>query len=90
MVTVYVLLSLKDNASYVGMALNALIRLKEHNIGKNKYTKGHLPWKIIYTEEHPDWKTARVREKYLKPTAGKKWLQKYFDEHGGITGSLSA
>jgi predicted GIY-YIG superfamily endonuclease len=90
MVTVYVLISLKDNTSYVGMALNALTRLKEHNAGKNKYTKGHLPWKIIYTEEHQDWKTARIREKYLKSTAGKKWLQKYFDEHGAITGSLSA
>ena len=45
MITVYVLLSLKDNATYVGMALDAVKRLKEHNSGKNHYTKGHLPWK---------------------------------------------
>jgi predicted GIY-YIG superfamily endonuclease len=32
------------------MALDADKRLKEHNQGKNRYTKGHLPWKIIYTE----------------------------------------
>ncbi|MEO7044285.1 MAG: GIY-YIG nuclease family protein [Ferruginibacter sp.] len=90
MIIVYVLLSLKDNATYVGMAMNAVSRLKEHNAGKNHYTKGHLPWTIIYTEEHPDWAHARIREKYLKSTAGKKWLQKYFDEYGGSKGSLSA
>ncbi len=90
MVTVYVLLSDKDNTTYVGMALNALARLKEHNAGKNRYSKGHLPWKIIFTEAHPDWATARVREKYLKSTAGKNWLLKYLAENGGITGSLPA
>jgi len=30
MITVYVLLSLKDNATYVGMASDASKRLKEH------------------------------------------------------------
>ncbi len=90
MITVYVLLSEKDAATYVGMALNVFARLKEHNSGKNKYTKGHLPWKIIYTEDHPDWSSARVREKYLKSTAGKNWLKKYFEQNGGIKGSLPA
>jgi predicted GIY-YIG superfamily endonuclease len=37
------------------MALNAELRLKEHNAGKSKHTKGYMPWKIIYTEEHPYW-----------------------------------
>jgi putative endonuclease len=90
MVTVYVLLSLKDEATYVGMALDAIKRLKEHNSGKNRYTKGHLPWKIIYTEEHHDWLTARSREKYLKSNAGKNWLKKYLSTRAGITGSLPA
>ena len=90
MVTVYVLLSSKDRTTYVGMAIDPLKRLNEHNHGKNRYTKGHLPWKIIYSEEHFDWQTARVREKYLKSTAGKKWLKKHLDFHGGITGSLPA
>ena len=60
---------------YVGMALDAIKRLNEHNHGKNRYTKGHIPWEIIYSEEQPDWKTARIREKYLKSAAGKKWLK---------------
>ena len=90
MVTVYVLSSQKDNATYVGMALKVIARLQEHNAGKNRYTKAHIPWKIIYTEEHPDWGSARIREKYLKSTAGKTWLKKHFKENGGITGSLPA
>ena len=76
MVYVYVIESLLDQSWYTGMALNAELRLKEHNAGKSKYTKGHLPWKIIYTEEHPDWTAARVREKYLKTSHGKEWFKK--------------
>ena len=88
MITVYVIESVTDTTWYTGMAIDASARLKEHNAGKNRFTKGHRPWKIIYTESHPDWATARVREKYLKTSAGKKWLQKHL--HGGITGSLPA
>jgi predicted GIY-YIG superfamily endonuclease len=36
MVTLYVLLSVKDKATYVGMALDAAIRLKKHNSGKSQ------------------------------------------------------
>jgi putative endonuclease len=54
------------------MAKNAYDRLHEHNSGKNRFTKGHRPWKIIYTEQQPDWTLARQREKYLKSAAGKK------------------
>jgi putative endonuclease len=51
MITVYVLKSIKDSATYVGMAIDTENRLKDHNSGKNRYTKGHTPWKSIYTEE---------------------------------------
>jgi putative endonuclease len=90
MVTVYVLHSMKDSATYVGMAINAIARLKEHNSGKNRYTKGHMPWQIIYSEIHNNWEEARVREKYLKSSAGKNWLQKNLSGNGGNPGSLPA
>ena len=76
MITVYIIESLSDETWYTGIAIDGVKRLKEHNSGKNRFTKGHLPWKIIYTEEQPDWATARIREKYLKSAAGKKWLVK--------------
>jgi putative endonuclease len=80
MVTVYVIESLTDKTRYTGMALDAQKRLAEHNAGKNRFTKGHRPWKLIYTEAHTDWASARPREKYLKSAAGKKRLAKFFDD----------
>ena len=82
---VYVIESLVDQTWYTGIALDVERRLKEHNVGKNRFTKGHRPWKIIFTETHPDWESARKREKYLKSASGKRWLSKYLDEHGGDT-----
>ena len=90
MIAVYVIESVVDATWYTGMAKDALARLKEHNAGKNRFTKGHRPWKIIYTETHPSWAEARVREKYLKTNAGKIWLSKLLNENGGKTGSLPA
>ena len=85
MVFVYVIESLSDQTWYTGIALNTENRLKEHNAGKNRFTKGHLPWKIIYTESHPDWTAARLKEKYLKTSAGKRWLRNILK---GSAGSL--
>ena len=83
MVFVYVIESISDQTWYTGIALNTEVRLKEHNAGKNRFTKGHLPWKIIYTETHPDWISARIREKYLKSAAGKRWLIKKLESGAG-------
>jgi len=79
MVAVYVIESIKDHTWYTGIALDPIKRLKDHNQGKNRFTKGHLSWKIIYTEIQPDWQSARKREKYLKSAAGKTWLKKYLN-----------
>jgi putative endonuclease len=89
MVFVYVLESLSDQTWYTGMAINVMNRLSGHNAGKNRFTKGHRPWKVIYTEQFPDWKTARIKEKYLKSAAGKNWLKKHLLTKGD-TGSLPA
>ena len=88
MVYVYVIESLQDQTWYTGIAIDPTRRLDEHNKGKNRFTKGHLPWKIIFKESHSDWTHARVREKYLKSSAGKRWLKKFLNENGGTTSSL--
>ena len=75
MITVYVMESITDATWYTGMAKDAMARLKEHNSGKNRFTKGHMPWKIIYIEQHPSWAEARLREKYLKTYLGKMFLR---------------
>jgi putative endonuclease len=74
MITVYVIRSL-DGSRYTGISKDVNIRLAEHNSGRNRYTKAHMPWAIEYVEQHEGWQQAREREKYLKSAAGKRWLQ---------------
>jgi putative endonuclease len=76
---VYVLLSEKSAIRYVGMTQDLERRLKEHNSGKSKFTSGHMPWRVIYTELFSDSKSARTREKYLKTGAGRRFLDRTLD-----------
>ncbi len=50
-------------------------RLKEHNSGKSKSTKGFIPWELIYQVELENREIARKREKYLKSGFGKLFLK---------------
>lgn len=48
----YVLKSLKNEKNYVGYTgKSPQERLKEHNIGANKFTNRNRPFTLIYTEE---------------------------------------
>ena len=72
---VYAIQSEKDKRIYVGMCADVAVRLKEHNAGKTKSTKGFKPWKLIYKEELADRLSARKREIYLKSGVGKEFLK---------------
>jgi predicted GIY-YIG superfamily endonuclease len=54
MITVYAIRSEVNGDIYVGIAKDAKLRLKEHNAGKNRYTKGLRPWVTLYRELQPD------------------------------------
>ncbi|MEO6488663.1 MAG: GIY-YIG nuclease family protein [Ferruginibacter sp.] len=75
MKTVYAIRSEINGDIYVGIANDSDLRLKEHNAGKNRYTKGLKPWKKIYEELQADWSEARKREKYFKSGVGKEFLK---------------
>ena len=66
MITVYVLRSLRSEIYYTGMTQNLDNRLKEHNSGKSKFTSGHLPWTVIYSELHADWATGVTTFEWTK------------------------
>lgn len=89
MVFVYALKNTINTEIYVGISKNVETRLKEHNHGKNRYTKAFMPWEVFYTEDHPDYAHAREREKYFKTASGKKYLKKLFHENE-TEGSLPA
>jgi putative endonuclease len=72
---IYALKSSFDNRIYVGFTENLKRRIKEHNQGKTKSTKGFRPWVLIYQETVETRIEARKREKYLKGGSGKEFLK---------------
>jgi len=50
MYTVYSLKSEQDGRIYVGITGNIGQRIKEHNAGKSKSTKGYRPWALLYSQ----------------------------------------
>ena len=76
----YVLKSLKDRIRYVGSGKDALERLRRHNKGDYKFTKGHRPWTLVYEEEYSSRSEAVKREKFLKSGQGRKFLDEKLKE----------
>jgi len=72
---IYAIKSSFDNRIYVGFTVNLENRLKEHNQGKTKSTKGFRPWVLIYKETAESRIEARKREKFLKSGCGKEFLK---------------
>jgi len=74
---VYVLRSKRNNKRYIGYtSKDVQKRLKEHNFGDSKYTKGHRPYRLTYKEEFADRLSARSREKYLKSGIGREFIKR--------------
>lgn len=75
MAYVYILKSEVASITYTGSTLDIDNRLKEHNSGKSVFTRRHRPWRVIYQESYEELSQARIREKYLKSSAGRRWLK---------------
>jgi putative endonuclease len=73
---IYAVKSSFDDRIYVGFTLDLEKRIKEHNQGRTKSTKGYRPWALIYKEEAETRIEAREREKFLKSGCGKEYLKK--------------
>jgi putative endonuclease len=85
--SVYVLESLNDKKHYCGLSSNVISRVKMHNAGKVRATKARRPFILIYEEKCGILKEARLREKYLKTTSGRRYLKKILQEKN-VGGSL--
>lgn len=73
---VYILLSKKNNKTYIGYTGKSVdARLKEHNIGSNKWTAANSPFKLIYYESYHCKTDAMHREKFLKSGVGNKLVR---------------
>ena len=72
---VYVLLSGIDGGFYTGLTGDLKNRVKEHLEGKVVTTRDRRPLELVYYEACNSRKDACRREKYLKTSAGKRYLR---------------
>ena len=71
MMYLYILKTINhNNKLYVGMTGNLSQRLCYHNTGRCKYTAKFMPWRIAYTEQFMDKRSALSRERQIK-----KWTR---------------
>ncbi|MCU0453929.1 MAG: GIY-YIG nuclease family protein [Bacteroidetes bacterium] len=75
---VYVLDSLVRNHLYVGLTNDVDRRFGQHNDGKERTTRPYRPFRLIHVESFATRSEARLREKFLKSSTGKRWIRRQF------------
>jgi putative endonuclease len=71
----YILKSESHGNYYYGSTKNLDNRIKEHNSGKVRYTKGRRPWVLHYYEVFNSRPEAAKREHFFKSVEGYKFLK---------------
>ena len=83
---VYVLRSSADGKHYIGMTSESPEeRLRRHNAGRVKSTKGRQPFTLVYSERHQTAESARNREEFLKSGRGRSALRHLLGRVSGGT-----
>lgn len=82
----YILQSMKTNDWYTGYSKDLRKRFVEHQSGKNTWTKGRGPFKLIYYEACLSEEDARSRELYLKSGMGKRYIKNRLKRSLSLTG----
>ena len=72
---VYILKSLRDGTHYYGSTGDLNRRLRDHNAGRSRFTKGHRPYLLVYFEECETRNEAQNREFFFKSITGYRWLK---------------
>ena len=73
--SVYIIYSASLDKYYTGSCHNFGIRLLQHNSGKNKSTKGGMPWELKYKEKFATNQEARNRESAIKKMKSRKYIE---------------
>src|SRR5260370_1107376 len=73
--SVYILWSDSAHRFYIGISEDPQSRLGQHNAGtQHSWTARHRPLRLIWTEKHTDYPSAKKRENELKAQKGRKEL----------------
>lgn len=66
----------QDHTYYTGYTTHLDKRIQMHNSGKGaKYTRGRLPVKLVYSEEHENKTSALSREYKIKQMTRKQKIE---------------
>jgi putative endonuclease len=76
---VYVLQSESTQKFYIGCAADPSARLKEHQRGQTRSTRGRGPWILVYQEKFETLSEARSREQGLKRWKSHRAVQELID-----------
>jgi len=76
MYTTYIIQSVKNKHYYIGSTSDVNKRIFCHNADKNRSTKNKGPWKLVYSENFVDRKSAWLREKQIKNYKGGEAFRK--------------
>jgi putative endonuclease len=72
---VYILLSENSGRYYIGSTSDIAARLARHNAGATPSTKPYRPWKVVYSEIHPNKTEALKRENYIKKMKSREFIE---------------
>ena len=86
MVTLYVIEGLQTRRRYVGITNDLERRLGEHRGGGSHSGRLIGEFRLLHTEDFPDYKQARQREKFLKSGQGREWLAAQYPRSGPACG----
>ena len=75
---IYILRSLVNNNIYVGSTENVENRIKLHNLGKVKSTRGYRPWQLLEQQEFNSRSEAVMQERFLKNHQQKEILKRKY------------
>jgi len=78
---VYVLKSLSCGKHYIGSTGNLENRIEAHNSGLSSYTKGRMPWILVYKEKYSSRSEAMRRERFLKSGKGREELKNILSQN---------
>ena len=72
---VYVLQSERDGSYYVGHTADLEERIQRHNEGRSLYTKGRVPWELLYQEKFGLRSDASKREREIKGKKDRAYIE---------------
>lgn len=77
---VYIIRSIATGRYYIGSSTNWENRLRQHNMGRVRFTRAYVPWAIVRVEELPDRPAALKREYQIKSYKGGDAFKKLISE----------